>query len=189
MLIPSLAALNDHAALGVEQVIDENHAQTLEHALLDRRYTKPCARFMNGVRVGFGFSLERTCRQHSCKDEGCDSTAESLMHRSCRITDFKRHQDVILRNKQAVQRDEARLERVSVCGGIGLMFRKSILMMGLDPITSTFRYQSLAHYERLTPIIHRIRPRTTVCICRQRPLPISIPGGSKLFLACKFHKR
>jgi hypothetical protein len=117
MLIPSLAALNDHAALGVEQIIDENHAQTLEHALLDRRYTKPCARFMNGVRVGFGFSLERTCRPHSCKDEGCDSTAETLMHRSCRITDFKRHQDVILRNKQAVQRDEARLERVSSCEG------------------------------------------------------------------------
>jgi hypothetical protein len=189
MLIPSLAALNDHAALGVEQIIDENHAQTLEHALLDRRYTKPCARFMNGVRVGFGFSLERTCRSHSCKEEGCDSTAESLMHRSCRITDFKRHQDVILRNKQAVQRDEARLDRVSGRGGTRLMLRKSTPMMALDPIISTFRYQSLAHYERLTPIIHQIRPHTTVCICRQRPLPISIPGGSKPFFASKFHKR
>ena len=140
MLTFSLAALNDHAALGVEQVIDENHAQTLEHALLDRRYTKPCARFMNGVRVGFGFSLERTCRHHSCKDEGCDSTAESLMHRRCRITDFKRHQDVILRNKQAVKRDEARLERVSCRGVTRLMFRKSILMMAFDRIISTFRY-------------------------------------------------
>lgn len=114
MLTPSLAALNDRAALGTEQVIDENHAQSLEHALIGRRYTKPCARFMNGVRVGFGFALERTCRPHSCKDHECDSTAESLMHRKCRITDFKRHQDVILRNKEAVQRDESRLERVSM---------------------------------------------------------------------------
>jgi hypothetical protein len=109
----SLNALNDHAALGVEQIIDEDNDEAQEETLITRRYTKPCAEFMNGVQVGFGFALERTCRPHSCEDDGCDSTTESLMHRSCRITDFKRHQDVILRNKQAVRRDEDRLGRVS----------------------------------------------------------------------------
>jgi len=42
------------------------------------------------------------------------------MHRKCRITDFKRHQDVVLRNKQAVHRDEERLERVSYDDGTWL---------------------------------------------------------------------
>lgn len=111
---PSLASLNDDAALGIEQKIDPGLAAKQEHALIARRYTKPCARFMNGVRVGFGFALERTCRPHSCKaGDGCNSSAESLMHRNCRMTEFKRHQDVILRNKQAVHRDEERLGRVS----------------------------------------------------------------------------
>lgn len=113
LLTRSLDALNDRAALGTEQIIDPDQANKQEHTLISRRYTKPCARFMNGVRVGFGFALERTCRSHSCKDESCDSSAKSLMHRKCRITDFKRHQDVILRNKQAVQRDKERLGRVS----------------------------------------------------------------------------
>jgi len=112
--------LNDRAALGTEQIVDPDRARKQEHELIGRRYTKPCARFMNGVRVGFGFALERTCRSHSCWEEGCDSTAKSLMHRKCRITDFKRHQDVVLRNKQAVHRDEERLERVSYDDGTWL---------------------------------------------------------------------
>lgn len=116
-LMGSLDALNDKAALGTEQDHDpEKNARALEEDLISRRYSKPCARFMNGVRVGFGFRFERACRAHECTAD-CGSTHEreakyNYMHRVCRITHFKRHQDVILRSPEAVMRDELKLGRV-----------------------------------------------------------------------------
>lgn len=113
-LIASLTSLDDQAALGTRQLQDlEEHDRdkAIELDLISRRYTKPCARFMNGVRVGFGFKFERACRPHTCQQD-CGAT-DNLMHRLCRITDFKRHQDVLLRSPEAVERDELKLGRVS----------------------------------------------------------------------------
>lgn len=113
-LTGSLTSLNDEAALGTQQLYDPNDDDrdtAIEHDLLTRRYTKPCARFLNGVRVGFGFLFERACRSHSCTED-CGST-DNLMHRLCRLTTFKRHQEVILRSPQAVERDELKAGRVS----------------------------------------------------------------------------
>lgn len=110
----SLTALHDSAAIGSSQndphrrhQHDKDH---LEQNLIERRYTKPCARFLNGVRVGFGFVFERTCRPWNC--DRCGGT-DKLLHRQCRIFDFKRHQEVTLRSAEAVKRDEERLGRVS----------------------------------------------------------------------------
>lgn len=113
MLTTSLTSLNDEAALGTQQLHDPDgleRERAIEHDLISRRYTKPCARFMNGVRVGFGFRFERTCRPHTCKEE-CGGT-DKLMHRLCRITEFKQHQEVILRSPDAVERDELKVGRV-----------------------------------------------------------------------------
>lgn len=82
-----------------------------EEELIRRRYTKPCARFLGGVRVGFGFRFERTCREWSCR-HNCGAT-ENLARRRCRIFDFKKHQDVIMRNPQAVEQAEQELGHVS----------------------------------------------------------------------------
>lgn len=112
-LTSSLTSLNDDAALGTQQLHDPDgieRARAIEHDLISRRYTKPCARFMNGVRVGFGFRFERSCRPHSCAED-CGGT-DKLMHRLCRITNFKQHQEVILRAPDAVERDELKLGRV-----------------------------------------------------------------------------
>lgn len=79
-----------------------------------RQYTKPCAQFVGGIRIGFGFRFERTCRPWNCT-EGCGDT-EHTARRQCRFFDFKRHQDVILRNKEAVERAEKQLGHVSVSG-------------------------------------------------------------------------
>ncbi|KAK4684426.1 hypothetical protein P7C73_g5753, partial [Tremellales sp. Uapishka_1] len=108
--IPDLTALHDGAAIG-SNILTKTPSDPDEESvnLGDRRYTKPCARFLNGVRVGFGFALERTCRPHTCVHD-CGST-ENLMHRQCRIFDFKPHQEIILRSKEAVDRDCARLGR------------------------------------------------------------------------------
>ena len=81
-----------------------------EEEMIQRRYTKPCARFVGGVRVGFGFRFERTCREWSCK-HNCGSTV-NLARRRCRLFDFKRHQDVLLRNPQAIETEETKLGHV-----------------------------------------------------------------------------
>jgi len=109
--ICSLSAMIDNAATG-------SHGDTLGDAgkpanklpgLLDRRGTKTCARFVGGVRVGFGFKFERTCRDHSCSS-GCRG---DLSERRCRLFDFKPHHQVKLRNKDAVEADARRCHRVS----------------------------------------------------------------------------
>jgi hypothetical protein len=112
----SLTALNDNAAMGSEHRPPKTDvpldSPAYDQALIERRYTKPCARFLNGVRVGFGFVLERTCRPWTCKGN-CGGT-ENLFHRQCREFTFKRHQEVILRSPEAIEREEARLGRVRV---------------------------------------------------------------------------
>ena len=106
----SLTALHDNAALGNEKQSfeakpsDEHKQPHDDQSLIERRYTKPCARFLNGVRVGFGFVLEATCRPWNCK-KGCGDT-DNVLHRQCRFFTFKPHQAVILRNPEAVERDE-----------------------------------------------------------------------------------
>ncbi|WVR06215.1 hypothetical protein IAU60_003245 [Kwoniella sp. DSM 27419] len=106
--IPDLTALDDTAASGStlrhEDIHDPaEHNDESEASLIQRRYTKPCARFVNGTRVGFGFILERTCRPWSCKRD-CGET-ENLLHRQCHEFSFKRHQDVKLRSADAIKRD------------------------------------------------------------------------------------
>ncbi|WVQ80568.1 hypothetical protein IAT38_002673 [Cryptococcus sp. DSM 104549] len=121
--IPDLTALHDAAATGnsrghrhdhdahdhSQEHSNEGKPDESDQALIERRYTKPCARFVNGVRVGFGFRFERTCRPWTCKHD-CGNT-ENLMHRQCHEFNFIQHQAVVLRSKEAVKRDEERLGR------------------------------------------------------------------------------
>lgn len=65
-----------------------------------QRYTKHIASFDGGNRIGFGFKFESTCREWNCT-ENC-GPAENRAMRRCRHSDFKRHQDVILRNRKVV---------------------------------------------------------------------------------------
>ena len=78
-----------------------------EKTLLERRYTKPCARFLNGVRVGFGFVFERTCRPWTCQRD-CGAT-DNLLHRHCRFFEFKPHQAVVLRQAKALKAEEEKV--------------------------------------------------------------------------------
>lgn len=48
--------------------------------------------------------FERTCRPWTCQNH-CGAT-DNLFHRQCRVFDFKRHQEVILRSSEAVERAE-----------------------------------------------------------------------------------
>lgn len=111
VVIPDLTALDDARAIGDGR--DETTARAIspEEELIQRRYTKPCARFIGGVRVGFGFRFERTCRPWTCQ-HGCGET-ENIARRRCRIFTFKNHQDVLMRNPQAVERAEQELGHVS----------------------------------------------------------------------------
>lgn len=115
VVIPDLTALSDARAIGNETSdgahARREHALSTEQDMIQRRYTKPCARFVGGVRVGFGFRFERTCRPWSCK-HGCGPT-ENLARRRCRLFTFKKHQDVIMRNPQAVEIAEQELGHVS----------------------------------------------------------------------------
>ncbi|WWD18325.1 hypothetical protein CI109_102775 [Kwoniella shandongensis] len=95
---------NHHHQNGGNEEEDESDSH-----LIERRYTKPCARFVNGVKVGFGFKFERTCRPWTC-NEGCGPTM-NLMHRQCHITQFRQHQQVVLRSPEAIKKDEKRLGR------------------------------------------------------------------------------
>lgn len=79
-------------------------------SLLDRRGTKTCARFVGGVRVGFGFKFERTCRDHTC-DNDCRG---GLSERRCRMFDFKPHHQVKMRTKDVVESQSRELGRVSL---------------------------------------------------------------------------
>lgn len=103
------------------QVSVEDGQLPSEQAMIERRYTKPCARFLNGVRVGFGFVFERTCRPWDCQ-ENCGHIGEArgpkgpilnLFRRKCRIFEFKRHQEVILKSPDALKREKARLHRMT----------------------------------------------------------------------------
>ena len=128
--IPDLTSLRDGAAVG-------NHAREESHTkrnnedgpLVERRYTKPCARFVNGVRVGFGFRFERTCRNHTCSNdcpfspspEGSHALLDrnQLLERPCRMFDFIPHQKVTLISNEAWERKAKELGRVShhmLCG-------------------------------------------------------------------------
>ncbi|KAK8858435.1 hypothetical protein IAR55_002662 [Kwoniella newhampshirensis] len=118
---------------------DDDHEES-DTALIERRYTKPCARFVNGVKVGFGFKFERTCRPWTCK-EGCGSTM-NLMHRQCHITHFKQHQQVILRSPDAVKRDEKRLGR-SVDSYEG--FRSDYIHFSVTLVTPTQEVPASKH--------------------------------------------
>lgn len=118
VVIPDLSAVDDaqtgdHAA----RVRARANLASTEEEMVKRRYTKPCARFIGGVRVGFGFRFERTCRPWSCA-HGCGET-ENIARRRCRIFNFKNHQDVIMRNPQAVERAEQDLGHVSAEAGLG----------------------------------------------------------------------
>ncbi|TYJ58899.1 hypothetical protein B9479_000331 [Cryptococcus floricola] len=117
--IPDLAPFHDGAAIGNNrngQRHDRHHGQSqdrhesgdFEQTLIERRYTKPCARFVNGVKVGFGFKFERTCRPWTCDTCG---KSENVMHRKCRLFAFKQHQDVRLRSPAAIAKDEKELGR------------------------------------------------------------------------------
>jgi hypothetical protein len=107
----SLTAMIDNAATGSHQ---NHHSEAGKSpaqlpTLLERPGTKSCARFVGGVRVGFGFKFERTCRDHNCA-RGCRG---DLSERKCRFFDFKPHHEVILRSRQAVNEESQKLERVS----------------------------------------------------------------------------
>lgn len=106
----------------IPDLMANDHGEELGHGLDDqgleigdgesqRQYIKPCARFVGGIRIGFGFRFERTCRPWNCT-EGCGNTSH-LARRKCRHFDFKRHQDVILRNREAVKEEEEKLDHVS----------------------------------------------------------------------------
>jgi hypothetical protein len=58
-----------------------------------RQPQKTIAKLVNGVRIGMGFTLERTCRP-DCDE--CPVDADSF-HRSCQMFDFKPHYKVALR--------------------------------------------------------------------------------------------
>ena len=112
--IPDLSALHDGAAAGGTvqyERFPSADPMTHDKDLIARRYTKPCARFQDRVRVGFGFVFERTCRPWNCQQH-CGKT-ENLMHRQCRITEFVQHQDIILRSPEAVERAEKELGHTS----------------------------------------------------------------------------
>ncbi|KAG8995921.1 hypothetical protein FRB90_012874, partial [Tulasnella sp. 427] len=57
-----------------------------------RKLVKVCAKFTNGVRLGFGFALERTCFS-DCQD--CGNAPAFL--KQCRIFTFKPHYEVALK--------------------------------------------------------------------------------------------
>lgn len=103
-LHPSLGFLHDAAAVGVK-VDTPSNADAADRAVIERRSRKPCARFTNGIRFGLGFRFERTCRAWSC-EKGCGET-ENLLHRQCRIFDFKPHNEITLRSPEAIERAEA----------------------------------------------------------------------------------
>ncbi|WWC70580.1 uncharacterized protein I206_104531 [Kwoniella pini CBS 10737] len=118
--IPDLTALNDSAATGSSIHSDDSASPQTpmangvdtdepESSLIDRRYTKPCAKFVGGTKVGFGFGRERTCRPWNC-EQGCGDTDDPL-HRKCRIFDFLPHQKIILKSPEVVRREEKRLGR------------------------------------------------------------------------------
>ncbi|OCF43955.1 hypothetical protein I317_02225 [Kwoniella heveanensis CBS 569] len=110
--IPDLTSLNDDAASGgtahddmyIEG--DEEYDES-DSWLIRRRYTKPCARFVGGTRVGFGFVYERTCRPWNCRRD-CGDT-DNLLHRQCHEFGFIQHQKVKLRSPEAIKREEHRL--------------------------------------------------------------------------------
>lgn len=136
----SLTSLNDGDALGSEAK-SEGEAHQDERSLIERRYTKPCARFLNGVRLGFGFRLERTCREWNCKQK-CGEGSD-LFHRLCRFWDFKDHQDVILKSAAAIEREKRLLNRVSHTTRNKLTFRTtSTRTRASVPISSIFPSRS-----------------------------------------------
>ncbi|BEI90738.1 uncharacterized protein CcaverHIS019_0308080 [Cutaneotrichosporon cavernicola] len=75
--IPDLNELQDQAAVGISDDQPEMDEDEADRRLIERRSTKPCARFLNGVRFGLGFVFERTCRPWSC--DKCGST-QNLLH-------------------------------------------------------------------------------------------------------------
>ncbi|WVQ96789.1 hypothetical protein IAU59_003896 [Kwoniella sp. CBS 9459] len=110
--IPDLTSLNDDAASGStfhEDIYPEGDEEYDESDswLIRRRYTKPCARFVGGTRVGFGFVYERTCRPWNCQRD-CGDT-DNLLHRQCHEFGFIQHQKVKLRSPDAIKREEQRL--------------------------------------------------------------------------------
>ncbi|WRT67617.1 uncharacterized protein IL334_004589 [Kwoniella shivajii] len=114
VVIPDLTSLSDGAATGSPTRSEEagtpgNELDESDSSMISRRYTKPCAKFVNGTRVGFGFAFERTCRPWNCQ-EGCGDT-ENHLHRKCRFFDFLPHQKVILRSAQALKKESDKLGR------------------------------------------------------------------------------
>ncbi|CAK9780721.1 unnamed protein product [Cutaneotrichosporon oleaginosum] len=99
--IPDLNELQDQAALGVSDDQPEMDEDEADRRLIERRSTKPCARFLNGVRFGLGFVFERTCRPWSC--DKCGNTL-NLLHRQCRIFDFRPHNTVVLKHPKVAER-------------------------------------------------------------------------------------
>ena len=105
--IPDLGFLHDAAAVGIDVETPMAQGGDADRAVIERRSRKPCARFLNGVRFGLGFVFERTCRPWTCV-HGCGET-DNLLHRQCRIFDFKPHNQVTLFSPEAVERAEAAL--------------------------------------------------------------------------------
>ncbi|WVF69291.1 hypothetical protein IAT40_004067 [Kwoniella sp. CBS 6097] len=110
--IPDLTSLNDDAASGstFHDDVDVGGVEEYDESdswLIRRRYTKPCARFVGGTRVGFGFVYERTCRPWNCTRD-CGDT-DNLLHRQCHEFGFIQHQQVKLRSPEAIKREEQRL--------------------------------------------------------------------------------
>jgi hypothetical protein len=105
----SLTAFLDTAATGSKPDAGPNASKSSSELpkLLDRRLNKTCAKFVNGVRVGFGFVFERTCRPHTCK-AGCKAESPT-----CRHFDFLSHHQVVLRTPEAILADVVALGRVS----------------------------------------------------------------------------
>lgn len=113
-VIASLTAYIDTAATGTapSNAGSASKPSVDLPGLLDRRGNKTCASWIGGVRVGFGFRFERTCRPHSCEN-GCKAEDEGGSGNICRLWDFKPHHQVILRTPEVVKADSERIGRVS----------------------------------------------------------------------------
>lgn len=164
VVIPDMTELHDGAAIGNET---EERKEPNEDAMIQRRYTKPCARFVGGIRIGYGFYFERTCRKETCKANCGDENNKAL--RKCRFFDFKRHQDVILRNPAAMAK---LVESGMVSPPSALLISPPTLSKASGRTLSTFPCP-----------VWRLRPRPqwknlAVYTLARKPLLTFSPGGA-----------
>ncbi len=187
VLFYSLTAFLDTAATGSRPDTHPDAGKSASELpkLLDRRLNKTCAKFVNGVRVGFGFVFERTCRQHTC-EAGCMVDAPT-----CRYFDLLSHHKVVLRTPESIVAQAVALGRVSdVIDSMDLLsaiidalsnLRRSTLTKASDLTTFTSRSPSKPLAKR-APVTQTMSP--AAFILRLKGLPISSLGGGACSSSC-----